>query len=169
MSGRESLQNRLHVATVLLCLWLFATSPWVVMLRRMPREASPLVHAHVVVGLLALGVLLGYFVVATMCGRWRSLYPWLAGDLAAVRRDAVGLFRGRLPSPEGGGLLGTLEGALLLAALLVAATGAAWFVMQGTDVALGLRAAHIVGARVLLGLAIAHGTAVALHVFAFGA
>ena len=59
----KNLQNRLHLAVVLLCAWLFVTSPWVSMLRRIPAGAGWLDWAHVVAGFVALAVALLYWVV----------------------------------------------------------------------------------------------------------
>jgi cytochrome b561 len=71
--------------------------------------------------------------------------------------------RGRLPSAEGGGLFAVVEGLLLLCLLLVGVTGAAWFALQGDAAALACRGVHIVAARVLIGLIVAHALAVATH------
>ena len=56
------------------------------------------------------------------------------------------------------------SGYLFTALLVVALTGAAWFVLQGSAEAVACRAVHIVAARVLLGLIVAHVLAVASHV-----
>ena len=44
-------------------------------------------------------------------------------------------------------------------------TGAAWFMLQGSEHAVACRNVHIVGARVLVGLIVAHVLAVATHLF----
>lgn len=163
--GREATQNRLHVALALLCAWLILTSPWIAMLRRMPGGAGFLDYAHVVVGALTLTLALPYALACLRGGRWRNHFPWLVGDVRPVARDVGGLLRGRLPSAEGGGLFAVIEGLLLAALLLVALTGAGWWFMQGSDAALAWREVHIVGARVLVGLIVAHVVAVATHLF----
>ena len=58
-----------------------------------------------------------------------------------------------------------IEVLLLVALLVVGVTGAAWFVLQGSDAAVACRGAHVVAARVLLGLVVAHVLAVASHLF----
>jgi cytochrome b561 len=160
----QNLQNRLHLAVVLLCAWLFVTSPWVAMLRRIPAGAGWLDWAHVITGLVALAIAVLYLWVCTRDGGRRSYMPWLAGQWRPVARDLGGVLRGRLPSAEPGGLFAVIEGLLLVALLVVALTGAAWFVLQGSAEAVACRAVHIVAARVLLGLIVAHVLAVASHV-----
>lgn len=159
----QNLQNRLHLAVVLLCAWLFGTSPWVSMLRRIPAGAGWLDWAHVVAGFVALAVGLLYLWTCARGGGWRSYLPWLAWQWRPVARDLGGLLRGRLPSAEPGGFFAVIEGLLLLALLVVALTGAAWFVLQGSAEAVDCRAVHLVAARVLLGLIVAHLLAVASH------
>ena len=161
--GREALQNRLHFAVALACAWLVLTSPWVSLLRRVPTSAGFLDHAHLVVGLLGLALALAYSVTCLRGGRWRTYLPWLVGDVAPLSRDLRGLLRGRLPSAEGGGLFAVIEGLLLLALLLVAVTGAGWWLAQGGDSALDWRSVHIAGARTLVVLIVLHVIAVATH------
>lgn len=167
-TGRDATVNRLHVAAVVACAWLIGTSPWLAMLRRVPAGAGWLDHAHVVVGFGGLLVALLYLTACVRGGRWRNYFPWLAGDWRPLARDLAGLLRGRLPSAEGGGLFAVIEGLLLLTLLAVAATGAAWYLAQGGDAALDWRAQHIVAARVLTGLIVAHVLAVATHLLELG-
>ncbi|HET7202614.1 MAG TPA: cytochrome b/b6 domain-containing protein [Steroidobacteraceae bacterium] len=160
---RDARQNRLHLAAVVLCAWLVLTSPWVSMLRRIPRGAGVLEWAHVVLGLAGLLVGILYTAACSRGGRWRLYFPWLAGDVRPAAHDFAGLFRGRLPSAEGGGLFAVIEGLLLLALLIVGVTGTAWILLQGSAEAVACRGAHIVAARVLVGLIVAHVLAVATH------
>lgn len=162
---RAALQNRLHAVVVALCAWLFATSPWVSMLRRVPTGAGWLDWSHVALGFVALAFGLRYARACTRDGGWRSYFPWLAGEGRATARDVGELFRGRLPSAEPGGLFAVIEGLLLLALLVVGVTGAAWFVLQGSDAAVACRGVHVLAAHALLGLVIAHVLAVASHLF----
>jgi hypothetical protein len=162
-AGRDALTSRLHVVAVVACAWLVGTSPWVSMLRRVPAGAGVFDYAHLGVGFLGLLVALLYTYACTRGARWRTYFPWAAGDLGSCGRDLAGLFRGRLPSAEGGGLFAVIEGLLLLALLAVALTGAAWFVTQGSDAAVTWRDAHVVTSRVLIGLIVAHVAAVASH------
>jgi hypothetical protein len=161
--GRDAFINRLHVLAVLACAWLILSSPWVAMLRRVPSGAGWVDHAHVVVGFAGLLVAVLYLVACVRGGRWRTYFPWAAGDWRPLARDVAGLLRGRLPSAEGGGLFAVIEGLLLLTLLAIAATGAAWYLAQGSDAALAWRLQHIVAARVLMGLIVAHVLAVATH------
>jgi cytochrome b561 len=163
LAGREALQNRLHAVAVLLCAWLILTSPWIAMLRRIPSGAGALDYAHVVLGFAGLVVAMAYTYACSRGGRWRLYFPWVAGELRPLARDLAGLVRGRLPSAEGGGLFAVVEGLLLLCLLLVGVTGAAWFALQGDAAALACRGVHIVAARVLIGLIVAHALAVATH------
>jgi cytochrome b561 len=161
--AKESLQDRLHLATALLCAWLILTSPWVAMLRRIPTEASWLDYAHATLGSLTVLVGIAYTIACTRGGRWRTYFPWLGGDVKSLARDVRGLFDRKMPSAESGGLFATIEGLLLVALLAVGLTGIAWWAMQGASDALAWRGAHVVCARVLVGLIVAHVLAVATH------
>jgi thiosulfate reductase cytochrome b subunit len=159
--------TRLHGALALACVWLVASSPWVAMLRRIPAGAGFLDHAHVVVGFVALLLVLPYAVSIGRDGRWRTYFPWAGEGGRVVARETVALLRGKFPAAEGGGLFAAIEGLLLLAVLIVAATGAGWFLAQGGADAVAWRTVHVIGARVLMGLLVAHVLAVASHVFEF--
>lgn len=163
-AGREALQNRLHVAIVLACAWLVLTSPWVALLRRVPRDAGFFDYAHVTVGALASLLALAYVGSCLRGGRWRDYFPWLTGSVRSLVRDVTGLLRGQRPSAEGGGLFAIVEGLLLLALLFVAITGIGWWFAQGSSTAIEWRALHVVCARVMIGLIVAHVAAVASHV-----
>ena len=158
-------RNRLHALAVASCAWLVLTSPWVGMLRRIPREAGFLDWAHVVVGFAALAVGALYAAACVRAGAWRSYFPWVAGGGRAVGRDVAGLLRGRLPSAEGGGLYATIEGLLLVALVVAGLTGAGWALTQGGADVLVWRDAHVLAARTLIGLAVLHVLAVAAHLF----
>ena len=159
----EALRNRLHAAVVVVCAWLVFTSPWVSMLRRIPSGAGFVDYAHVVVGFagLLLGVLYTWACMGD--GGWRTYFPWASGRSNAIVDDVVGLFRGRIPTAESGGLFAAIEGLLLVALFAVAVTGAAWFALQGSAEAVAWRGHHVIAARALIGLAVAHVLAVASH------
>jgi hypothetical protein len=157
------LSARQHLFVALLSAWLILTSPWISMLRRMPAGAAWLDYAHVGLGLLALPISITYAVTCCRGGGWRLYFPLLAGQMGAVVRDLGGLARGRIPSAEGGGLFALIEGLLLLALLVTAATGAAWFALQGTTEALAWRQWHLYAARGLAGLVLLHVVTVSLH------
>lgn len=160
---REAATNRLHFAVAAGCGWLILTSPWVGMLRRIPADAGFFNLAHVVAGFATSGIALAYAAVAAGGGRWRSMFPWGPRGLGAVVRDVRCLAQRRIPSAESGGLYALVESLLLIALLAAAATGAGWFLAQGGPDGLAWRSAHVVSARVLIGLAIAHVLAVASH------
>jgi len=159
----EALRNRLHAAVVVLCAWLLFTSPWVSMLRRIPSGAGFFDYAHVAAGFAGLLLAAIYTWVCTSAGGWRTYFPWSAGRSQAVVDDVAGLFRGRIPTAESGGLFAAIEGLLLVALLAVAITGAAWFALQGSAEAVAWRGHHVIAARVLIGLIVAHVLAVASH------
>lgn len=161
MSGQ--VDNRQHVAVAVLSLWLIGTSPWIAMLRRVPANAGWLDYAHVAVGFVALLLAVAYTWTCTRQGRWRLHFPWAPAHLGGVGRDLGGLLRGRIPSAEGGGLFGFIEGLLLLALCATAASGAAWFAVQGSNDALAWRDAHSIAARALTGLLLLHVVTVSLH------
>lgn len=167
MNALEKLAERQHLAVALLSTWLIVTSPWIAMLRRIPSEASYLDYSHVVLGFVTLVIAVTYTVACTRAGRWRLYFPWLAGQFGAVGRDVDGLLRGRIPAAEGGGLFGAIEGLLLVLLVATAATGAAWFAMQGSQDALAWRGHHIVAARGLVAFFVLHVVTVSLHLIDF--
>jgi len=168
MSQRlEQMSDRQHAAVAILSLWLLLTSPWIAMMRRIPSSAGWLDHAHVVVGFVTLLLAVTYILSCTREGRWRLYFPWASSRFGAVGRDFAGLLRGRIPAAEAGGLFGFIEGLLLIALLATAATGAAWFLTQGSDEALAWRAQHIYAARGFIGLLVLHVVTVSLHLLDF--
>jgi cytochrome b561 len=156
--------RRLHSGALAALLVLYASSPWLAMLRRVPREAGLVDYAHLAIGALALLVAVAFLALALRAGRWRLYFPWAAGRGGQVFRDLAGLARGRMPRSEGGGLNTALQGFVLLALFATAATGAGWFLTQGTDAALAWRAVHATCAHVLAGLVIAHAVTALAHV-----
>jgi Prokaryotic cytochrome b561 len=163
----ETLVNRQHAAVAAVVAWLVFTSPWVAMLRRVPAGAGVLDYAHVVLGFAGLLLAVTYPLSCFKAGGWRTYFPWVGGLLGPVGRDLAGLFRGRIPSAEGGGLYSLIEGLLLLALAAAALTGAAWFLANGSDAAISWRECHVVAARCLIGLVVLHIVAVASHLLDF--
>jgi len=163
----DRLNGPLHLAVALAGAWLVFSSPWIGMYDRMPAEADWINQAHVVVGLAALLAGGLYALACTQGGRWREVFPWLAGGLGLVGRDIAGIFRGRMPTVEGGGLFPMIEGLLLLALLAAGATGAVWFFTQGTETAAAWRGHHILAARGFAVLMLLHFIGVALHLLDF--
>ena len=163
----ERSDNRQHLAVALLSLWLIGTSPWIAMFRRIPEGAGWLDYAHVVLGLLALLLAITYTRACTRQGRWKLYFPVTSRLFGGVTRDLSGVFRGEVPAAEGGGLFGLIEGALLAALLLTAASGAAWFVTQGSGDAIAWREFHLYAARGTTGLLVLHVVTVSLHLLDF--
>jgi len=163
----ERSDNRQHLAVAVLSLWLVVTSPWIAMFRRIPDGASWLDYAHVLAGLLALLLAFTYTWACTRRGRWRLYFPVTPRLFGGVARDLGGLARGQVPAAEGGGLFGFIEGLLLVALLLTAASGAAWFSSQGSSAAVAWREFHIYGARSMIGLLVLHVVTVSLHLLDF--
>jgi len=106
----ERLAARQHLAAALLSAWLILTSPWIAMLRAMPRGAGLLDYSHVALGFAALFIAITYTISCTRAGGWRLYFPWAAGQFQSVARDIGGLLRGRIPASESGGLFGAIEG-----------------------------------------------------------
>ena len=161
------LAERQHLLVALLAAWLILSSPWVQLLRRIPRDAGFLAYAHVALGFLALLAGLTFTAACVRKGRWRLYFPWLTGRLRQSAHDLAGLLRGRLPAVEGGGLIMLIEGLLLLAFVATAATGAAWFWAQGSGEAPAWRQHHLCAAHWLIGLLVVHVVAGALHILEF--
>ncbi len=77
-----------HLLVAVVSTILVATSPWVAMLGRLPRQAGQHDYAHIVLGWLAGVTDLAYF--ADDCprtGRWRLHFPWVAGRLEGIVAD----------------------------------------------------------------------------------
>ena len=141
---QETTTNRLHAALAVLAVWLVATSPWVAMLRRVPSGAGFFDYAHVALGWLALVLGLVYAIALTRGGRWKQYVPGKAA-----------------------GITGVIEGLLLATIVVTGATGAVWFLLHGTDAAIAWRGWHILAARALIGVGLAHVLAVASHLLDF--
>jgi hypothetical protein len=155
------------MAVAALSIWLTVTSPWLAMLRRIPAGAGWLDWSHVVTGLAALALAAAYAWTCVRHERRRLYFPWRPPQSPAVARDVAGLLRGRLPAAEGGGLIGLIEGLLVLALLATGLTGLGWLLAQGGEQALGWRAAHIGCARAFMVLLVAHVVTVAFHLLDF--
>jgi hypothetical protein len=123
--------------------------------------------SHVVLGLLLLPLAVLYFAACAHGGHWRQYFPWLAGQLGALKRDVAGILNGERPASEGGGLFAMIEGFLLLALVAAAASGALWFASQGSDTAVVWRGHHILLARGFAALMLLHVVAVSSHLLDF--
>lgn len=163
----ERLNGALHLGVAISATWLVLGSWGIAMYDRLPEDAGWSDLAHVGVGFLGLFLGLAYLVGCLGGERRRETFPWLGGDLAAVGRDLAGIFRGRVPTVEGGGLLPLIEGLLLLAFVVTGLTGALWFATQGSELAAMLREQHIVAARAFVVLLVLHLAGVALHLLDF--
>jgi cytochrome b561 len=165
--GSARFGDRLHLALAVLSLWLIVTSPWIAMLRRIPGGAGWLDWTHVVIGFLVLVLSSAYAWAVTRGGRWRLIFPVLPLQRRTVWSDLAGLLSGRIPASESGGLFGLIEGLLLIALVLTAATGMGWYFARGADVALDWRDWHQFVSRALIGLLVLHVAAVSLHLLEF--
>ncbi|MDZ7651588.1 MAG: cytochrome b/b6 domain-containing protein [Burkholderiaceae bacterium] len=163
----ERIANPLHVALAIVAGWLVFSSPWVELYKQLPADAGWITHLHVWLGWAALLLGLLYLVVCARGGRWRLYFPWAGGQMDAVRRDVAGIFRGEVPSVEGGGLFALIEGLLLLALVGAGLTGALWFMTEGTSAAVGWREWHLVAARAAIALLVLHVVSVSLHLLDF--
>ena len=156
-----------HLLLAVLSAWLIITSPWVHLLRRIPRSAGLLDYAHVVFGLLTLVSAVGFTAYCVRGSGWRLYFPWLSGDLRQVGRELRGLARGEVPTAEGGGIFALIEGLLLLAVLMSGFTGVAWLLSQGSAEALDWRHYHILAARGMIIFFALHVLTVSLHLLDF--
>jgi cytochrome b561 len=163
----ERSDNRQHMAVAVLSLWLVGTSPWIAMFRRIPDGAGWLDYAHVALGFVTLLLAITYTWACSRQGRWKLYFPLMPRRFGSVVRDLGGLVRGNIPAAEGGGLFGFIEGLLLVALLMAAASGAAWFVTQGSGDALAWREFHVYAARSMIGLLVLHVVTVSLHLLDF--
>jgi len=163
----RKLIDRLHLWVALLTIWVIATSPWVAMLRRIPESPGFFDRAHIWAGALTVLLTVPYCVDSLRNGRWQAYFPWAAGRYAAILADLKGLARGTIPSAEGGGLFGTLEGLTLLALIGTGLTGVAWLWTEGTADALYWRSHHLLLARVLIVTIFLHALSVSLHLLDF--
>jgi hypothetical protein len=157
------LAARQHLVLALLTAWLFLTSPWVHLYRRIPRNAGWLDLSHVVLGVVTTLLALSFTLYCLRRAGWRVYFPWLSGELGLVGRELKGLFRGELPSADGGGLFALIEGLLLLTMLATGLSGVAWLLVQNTPEALAWRSYHILAARCTLAALVLHIIAVSLH------
>lgn len=163
----DKLADVQHLLVLGLSLVLVLTSPWITLRRGIPASAGVLDWAHIALGLLLVPLSLAYLATSTLGGRWREYFPWLAGELAGVRRDLAGLRRGRLPQPGGGGLYSVIEGLLVVLLTATAATGGAWFLLEGSRAALAWREWHIIIADALVVVLVVHAVAASLHLLEF--
>ena len=167
MGAGSGAGGRQHLLLALLATWLVLTSPWVHMLRRVPRNAGWLEYAHIGLGLLAAVLAVTYFLACCRGGGWRVYFPWAGGNLGPVVRDLRGLARREIPSAEGGGLFALVEGLLLLATLAVGVTGVAWLVLAGSAEAAAWRGYHVAAAQGMFVLLVLHVVTVSLHLLDF--
>lgn len=153
----------LHRLLVPASLWLVASSPWVMLYAEVPADAGWIDHGHVWIGAATLPAGLLYLLAVTRGGLWRTYFPWLAGDFGGLGRDLAGLLRVRRPMTEGGGLVSTVEGLLVLALVATASTGVGWFALAGSDAAVVWRSVHIAVAQAFAALLVVHLVLAVLH------
>ncbi|MEJ2602159.1 MAG: cytochrome b/b6 domain-containing protein [Gammaproteobacteria bacterium] len=163
----DRLADRQHLLVLLISLWLILTSPWIMLRRGIPSSAGFLDYAHIALGLAMVPLALAYALTNTLGGRWRDYFPWLAGNLAEVKRDLTGLLKARLPQPGGAGLFSLIEGIVLILLLATAVSGLGWFLLEGSRPAMVWREWHIVAADALVVALIVHAIAASLHLVEF--
>jgi len=156
-----------HGLLILILAWLIFSSPWVHLYNRLPDSPGLVVLAHLVLGLVALVLGLGFVLTTALQGRLSQYFPWLLARFKPLGRDLAGLIRGKLPSNEGAGLFSIIKGLLLLALLATGLSGFFWLVNVGGQDAVTWREWHIVCARVLIGMLVAHILATLVHLFDF--
>jgi hypothetical protein len=156
-----------HGLLILVLAWLIFSSPWVHLYNRLPNNPGFLVWAHLVLGSIALFLGLGLLLTTALQDRAGQYFPWVWGRLGPLWRDLTGLVRLRLPTNEGAGLFSIIKGLLLLALLATGLTGALWLLTTGSQDAVTWREWHIVCARVLIGMLLAHIVATLVHLFDF--
>ncbi len=152
-----------HAGLAIAAIGAFAGSPFVAMAYRLPARFDWANAAHLAFGGAALVLTIAHFAHCTPGARWRLYFPWLEGRVGAITRDAAGLLRSRWPTADGGGLLATIEGLLLVAMLATGGSGVVWWFAQGSDAALACAAWHAVAAWTALALLALHVAGVALH------
>lgn len=156
-----------HGLLILILAWLILSSPWVHLYNRLPDPAGFVVLAHLVLGLAALVLGVGFVLTTALQGRLSQYFPWALARFGPLGRDLLGLLRLKLPSNEGAGLFSIIKGLLLLALLATGLTGALWLFTAGSQEALTWREWHIVSARVLIGVLVAHILATLIHLLDF--
>ncbi len=156
-----------HGLLILILAWLILSSPWVHLYNRLPDSPGLMVGAHLVLGLLALLLGLAFVLTTALQGRLSQYFPWALARFRPLGRDLVGLVRLNLPSNEGAGLFSVIKGLLLLALLATGLTGVFWLLNTWSHDAVIWREWHIVCARILIGMVVAHILATLVHLFDF--
>ncbi|MGE6567605.1 cytochrome b/b6 domain-containing protein [Shewanella vesiculosa] len=159
----DSIATKLHVITGGLSVLLIATSPWILIGRRLAPNSSGWNHWHVYGGLCCalLAVALSFHVCRQ--GQWRQFFPWLVGEWRQCWQDISGLAQGQLPHSGGKGLLSVIAGIGLLLLLLVSVTGVGWWLSQGGEYALSLRYYHSLFADCFVTVLLLHALLGLLH------
>jgi len=134
---------------------------------RLPDGAGFLIWAHVVLGLAALVLGLGFFFTTALQRRLGQYFPWARAQLGPLWRDLHGLIGLRMPTNEGAGLFSIIKGLLLLALLATGMSGALWLWHVGSQEAVAWREWHIVSAQIMIGVLVAHILATLAHLVDF--
>ncbi|MCH1923908.1 cytochrome b/b6 domain-containing protein [Shewanella sp. C32] len=150
------LLQSVHLLTMVLCALLLIGSTKLMMLRRIPTNASFWDLSHVWLGWLV--ALLSLLFLGKLCvhGRWRLYFPWLALQWRPIVNDIKGLGKGKIPSAGGAGLFSLIEGFTVLSLVATAATGVMWFFTQGSADAASWRLWHHSASHWFIGLLIVH-------------
>lgn len=158
----QRVEAMLHPAVLLLSLLLVCTSSWVLIGRQLTSRASFWDLLHVYGGLLTGILALMFAVKVCIGGQWRQFFPWLTLDVKPLFTDIRGLLRGQLPHSGGKGLISVIEGLGVILLLLVAVTGAAWYIADPSN-ALTWRNYHIIFAHGFIGFIVVHCLLALLH------
>jgi len=157
------LEVRLHQLVILMSLLLICTSPWIFIGRQLSPHAGFWDVFHVYGGLFTavLALLFTYHICSA--GQWRQFFPWLTLDLKPLLVDLRGLMHGELPHSGGKGLINIIEGFGVIVLLLVALSGAIWYVADPSN-ALMWRSYHILFAQAFIGFVVVHFILAIVHI-----
>ncbi|QDE32317.1 MULTISPECIES: cytochrome b/b6 domain-containing protein [Shewanella] len=159
----QCIEVRLHQLVILMSLLLICTSPWIFIGRQLSPRAGFWDVFHVYGGLFT-GVLALLFTFhICSAGQWRQFFPWLTLDVKPLLNDLRGLTRGKLPHSGSNGLISVIEGLGVIVLLLVALSGAIWYVADPSN-ALMWRSYHILFAQVFIGFIVIHFILAIVHI-----
>ncbi|WP_432395052.1 cytochrome b/b6 domain-containing protein [Shewanella glacialipiscicola] len=161
------LMTYLHVGIVILSSLLVCTSPWIMMLRRVPDNAGLWDYLHVYLGLACTGLGIIFLINNCLQSKWRQYFGWLVGDGMQLKQDIVGLVKGKFPIAGGKGLFSAIEGIGMLLLVATGLSGLIWLLFQGTATAIELRGYHQLFAQAFIGFLVVHLLLAISHIIDF--